>query len=223
MQDNASTSGTPDAFPRAVLSDKGTPDTPHLFRTDIMRSNHRILTAALALAGAAAFAPAAGAQLAIEARAGIVQPRDAFTNDVPADGGYSTEVSLTVGALPFVSLYGAWQKAEFDREGSEGSVITDEGWAGGVRVGVPTPFIPIDPWIRAGLVTHELEAGGLEDGGDRAAGVEVAGGLRFRLGTRFSLTPGVSWTRYGFDDDNVTDGRVNVEYLRVDVGARFGF
>lgn len=188
-----------------------------------MRSTHRTLAVAAALAGAAAFAPALHAQLAIEARGGIAQPRDAFTGDVPVDGGLSTEVSVTMGALPFLSLYGAWQKVRFDREGSEGSVIMDEGWAGGVRVSIPTPYVPIDPWIRAGLLTHELEAGGLTGGGDRGLGVEVGGGLRFPLGRGLALTPGVSWTRYGFDDDAVADGKVNVEYLRVDVGARFGF
>jgi hypothetical protein len=188
-----------------------------------MRCTHRSLTAALVLACAAAFAPAAHGQLAIEARAGIAQPRDAMTNDVPADGGYATEVSLTVGALPFAALYGSWQKVEFDREGTEGSVITDEGWSGGVRVAVPTPFIPIDPWIRAGVVTHELESGGLSGGGDRGVGLEVGGGLRFRVGSRIALTPGVSWTRYSFGDETVADEKVNVEYLRVDVGVRFGF
>lgn len=188
-----------------------------------MRSIHRFLPAALALACAAAFTPAARAQLAIEARGGIAQPQDALTSDVPADGGYATEVSVTVSALPFVGVYGAWQRAQFDREGSEGSVITDEGWAGGLRVAVPTPFIPIDPWIRAGVVTHELEAGGLTDGGDRGFGVEVGAGLRFRLGRGMALTPGVSWVRYSFRDDAVTDDKVNVEYLRADVGLRFGF
>jgi hypothetical protein len=189
-----------------------------------MRSIHRFLPAALALACVATFAPTSHAQLAIEARGGIAQLRDAMTSDVPADGGYSTEVSVTVSALPFVGVYGAWQRAQFDREGGgEGSVITDEGWAGGVRVAVPTPFIPIDPWIRAGIVSHELEAGGLTDGGDRAFGVEVGGGLRFRVGRGIALTPGVSWVRYSFDDETVTDDKVNVEYLRLDVGLRFGF
>lgn len=191
-----------------------------------MRGIHRTLALTAALAGAAAFAPASHAQLAIEARGGIAQPRDAFTGDVPADGGYSTELSVTVGVLPFVGVYGSWQRVQFDREGSEsseGSVITDQGWSGGVRLSVPTPVIPIDPWIRAGVLRHELESGGLTRGGDTGMGVEVGGGLRFRLGRAVSLTPGVSWTRYAFDDDAVADGKVNVEYLRVDVGARFGF
>lgn len=179
----------------------------------------------LAAAALACLLPAgaAHAQLAIEARAGIAQPQDALSEDMDADGGYATEVSLTVGALPFVSLYGAWSKVEFDRDGSEGSVVTDEGWAGGVRVTVPTPFVPIDPWIRAGVLTHRLEAGGLSGGGDRGVGVEVGGGLRVGVGSRVALTPGVTWVRYGFDDDAVDDGKVNVEYLRLDVGLRFGF
>ena len=183
----------------------------------------RGLAAVVALFLAAAVAPAAHAQLAIEGRAGIATPSDALTNDVEADGGYSTEVSLTVGVLPFVGVYGAWQQVKFDREGSEESVITDQGWTVGARASVPTPFIPIDPWIRAGLVVHELEAGGLEGGGDRGVGTEVGAGLRVSVGSRIALTPGVTWTRYGFDDDSVADGRVNVEYLRVDVGLRFGF
>lgn len=183
----------------------------------------RGLAAAVALVLSAAVAPSAHAQLAIEGRAGIATPGEGLENDVGADGGYSTEVSLTVGMLPFVGVYAAWQQVKFDREGSEESVITDQGWAVGARVSVPTPFVPIDPWIRAGVVAHELEAGGLEDGGDRGLGVEVGGGLRVSVGSRIALTPGVTWTRYGFDDETVDDGRVNVQSLRVDLGVRFGF
>lgn len=188
-----------------------------------MPSISRSLTAALALACAAAFAPAAHAQLAIEARVGVAQPADEMDVDASTEGGFATEVSVTVGALPFVGVYGSWQKVEFERDGSDDSVITEEGWSGGVRVSVPTPFIPIDPWIRAGLISHELRAAGLSGGGDRGVGVELGGGLRFRLGRGVALTPGVNWTRYAFDDDAVDDGKVNVEYLRVDVGVRIGF
>lgn len=221
---NGSASGIPDALSRApaVAAGVHTPIPESLPMRSIVPTR-RGLAAALVLACAAIAAPPAHAQLAIEARGGIATPRDAFTNDVDADGGYATEVSLTVGTLPFVSLYGAWQQVKFDRDDSEESVVTDQGWAGGVRVSVPTPFIPIDPWIRAGVVAHELEAGGLHGGGDSGVGVEVAGGLRVQVGSRIALTPGVSWTRYGFDDETVTDGKVNVEYLRVDVGVRFGF
>jgi hypothetical protein len=182
-----------------------------------------VRTLALALACAAVPSAARAQLLSAEVRGGIVLPRDAFSGDVDADGGYSTEISLTFGVLPFVGVYGAWQRAEFDREGTESSVITDEGWGAGVRVNVPTPLIPIDPWIRAGVVVHELEAGGLNGGGDRGVGTELAGGLRFGVGRGLALTPGVTWTRYGFDDDSLPDGEVSVEYLRVDVGLRVGF
>lgn len=189
--------------------------TPH--------SRTRGLAAAFAVLCASAAAPSAHAQLAIEARAGIATPGDAMTNDVSADGGYATEVSLTVGMLPFMGVYGAWQQVKFEGEGNDDSVITDRGWAVGARVAVPTPFIPIDPWVRAGVVRHELEAGGLDDGGDAGVGFEVGGGLRVRVGSGIALTPAVTWTRYGFDDDTVDDGKVSVEYVRVDVGVRFGF
>jgi len=180
------------------------------------------LLAACAAVPALSGAAAAQTPLSVEVRGGIALPRDAFTEDVDADGGYSTEISVTWGVLPFVGVYGAWQRAEFDREGSESSVITDQGWAAGVRLAVPTPVIPIDPWIRAGVTVHEVEAGGLEGGGDRGVGMELAGGLRFGVGSRISLTPGVTWTRYGFDDASLDDGEANVDYLRVDVGVRIG-
>lgn len=182
----------------------------------------RGLAAAFALACAVAVAPSAHAQLALEARSGIATPQGAFTEDVDVDGGYSTEVSLTVGMMPMLGVYGAFQQAKFD-VGDDDRVVRDEGWAAGVRVSVPVPAIPIDPWIRGGLVTHKLTGGGLEGGGDRGFGVEVAGGLRVPLGSRVALTPGVGWTRYTFDDETVEDSKVNVQYLRVDVGLRFGF
>jgi hypothetical protein len=188
------------------------------------RSAFRAAALLLAAAAVPALADAADAQglISIEARGGLALPRDAFTNDLQADGGHATELSVTWGVLPFVGVYGAYQRAEFDVEDSEESVISDRGWAGGVRVSIPTPLIPIDPWIRAGVVMHELEAGGLEDGGDRGFGIEAGAGLRLPLRRGLSLTPGVLWTRYGIDDDSVTDGEANVQYLRVDVGLRVG-
>jgi hypothetical protein len=209
-------------FPAAAGSDAGITFSTRI--NPMPSSAARRLSLVLACAAVPLFAGAARAQtpLALEVRGGIALPREAFTDDAGADGGYSTELSVTIGVLPFVGVYGAWQRAELSREGSESSVITDEGWAAGVRVSVPTPFIPIDPWIRGGVVVHELEAGGLDGGGDRGVGVEVAGGLRFSVGNRLALTPGVTWTRYGFDDETVDDGEVNVSLLRVQVGLRLG-
>lgn len=179
---------------------------------------------ALACAALPALAVPADAQtpLVLEVRGGITQPDGAFTDDTGADGGWSTEFSVTWRTLPFVGVYGAYQRAEFERDGgAEGSVIRDGGWAGGVRVSVPTPFIPIDPWIRGGVVRHEIDAGALEGGEGTGVGMEVGGGLRFSLG-RASITPGVVWTRYRFDDETVEDGRVDVRYLRAEVGVRLG-
>ena len=181
-------------------------------------------TLALALACAAVPAAArAQTPLALEFRGGITRPHDTFSDDAGAEGGYVTELGLTWHVLPFVGVYGTYQRAEFERDGgAEGSVIRDNGWAAGVRVGVPTPFIPIDPWIRGGVVFHELEAGALDDGGGRGVGMEIGGGLSFPLTRRARLAPGVMWTRYRFDDDAVADGRADVRYLRAEVGVRLG-
>lgn len=179
-------------------------------------------TLVLALA-CAAVPSGARAQLALEVRGGITNPESVFTDDTGADGGYSTEFGLTWHVLPFVGIYGTYQRTEMDRTGgAEGSVVRDNGWAAGLRVAVPTPFIPIDPWIRGGVVFHDLDAGSLEDGGGRGVGLEMGGGLSFPLTGRLRLTPGVLWTRYRMDDETVADGHVDVRYLRAEVGLRVG-
>jgi hypothetical protein len=218
--------GTAPAFPRLARRSAGM--DPHPFPHPFPMSFASRSTFALALACAAVPA-AARAQgpvitpLTLEIRGGIANPESAFSDDTDADGGYSTEVGFTLHVLPFVGVYGAYQRAEFDRAaGAEGSVVRDHGWAAGVRVGVPTPFIPIDPWIRAGVVLHDVDAGALEEGGGRGVGMEFGGGLSFPLTGRARLTPGVMWTRYRLDDETVADGHADIRYLRAEVGVRLG-
>jgi len=170
----------------------------------------------LALACAAAWLGggplAAQLPLSLEGRGGVAVPAETFAG---ADGGVAVEVSATWHALPLVGIYGAYQGNRFGREGTEDHA-TDRGFAAGVRVAVPTPLIPIDPWIRAGLVTHRLRAEGLAH--ESEPGVEVGAGLAFPLARRITLTPGVLWTRYRHGA--TADQRVRVRHLRADVGLR---
>lgn len=183
----------------------------------------RTIIAGAALAAAALTASAeAHAQLPVdpfrvEARTGLALPSGDFGRDALADGGWVTEVSLGFQPLPLVGVYAAYSWAEFQGEGGADRV-TDRGVSAGLRVDVPTPLIPIDPWIRVGVVAHTLEAEALQgDGEASGTGWQAGAGLGYRLTRRISLTPGLVWTRYSVDG---ADGDVRVESLRASIGAR---
>lgn len=177
---------------------------------------HRILVAAAL--GCACAAPLAAQlprlPLAVELRGGVAHPADAFTG---AGGGAAGEVSATLHALPFIAVYGAYQSNRFAWSDTDGHV-TDSGWAAGVRVDVPLPLIPIDPWIRGGVVMHDLK--GTSSSADGQRGWEVGGGLGFPLARGLTLTPGVLWTRYQWGTGAADGPLLRVRHLRTDVGLR---
>jgi hypothetical protein len=177
--------------------------------------HHPVPGFALALACAAALLGAGPlpAQLpfSLEARGGVALPAEAFEG---AEGGKAGEVSATWHALPFVGIYGAYQTNRF-AWGDPGGHATDEGFAAGVRITLPPLLVPIDPWIRGGVVVHRLktETRAFESG----VGYEVGAGLGFPLTRGITLTPGVLWTRYRDGD------LLRVHHLRADVGLRMRF
>jgi hypothetical protein len=185
----------------------------------------RFLRAA-ALAQACAAADPLAAQLtgivplAVEARGGIALPAGDFGE--PAEGGPAGEVSATWHALPLIGVYGAYQWNRFPYDGTGiPEHLTDRGFAVGVRVAVPTPLIPIDPWIRAGVVAHQLRGESL--GEDSRRGLEAGVGLAFPLARGLTLTPGVLWTRYQYGSGAADGQLLRVRHLRADVGVRLRF
>jgi hypothetical protein len=183
---------------------------------------HRLVRAA-ALALACTAAPPLAAQLtgviplSVEARGGIALPVDEFRN---ADGGPAGEISATWHALPLIGVYGAYQLNRFTWA-SSGDELTDRGFALGVRVAIPTPVIPIDPWIRAGIVAHQLDSETIDEESQR--GWEAGAGLAFPVARGVSLTPGVLWTRYRHGSGAADGELVRVRHLRADVGLRLRF
>jgi hypothetical protein len=186
---------------------------------------HRSLrTAALALACVAADPLAAQRTgvipLSLEARGGIALPAGDFGD--PAEGGPTVEISATWHALPLIGFYGAYQWNRFPYNGTGiPEHLTDNGFAAGVRVAVPTPLIPIDPWIRAGIVAHQLRGESLHE--DSRRGWEAGAGLAFPLARGLTLTPGVLWTRYQYGSGAADGQLLRVRHLRADVGVRLRF
>jgi hypothetical protein len=175
--------------------------------------------AVLALAGAGAHPLAAQLlPLSLEARGGAALPSAEFRD--AASGGPAGELSATWHALPRVGVYGAYQWNRFSWDTVDGHA-TDAGFAVGVRIALPTPLLPIDPWIRAGVVAHRLDAETLDE--DAGFGWEAGGGLAFPLARGLTLTPGVLWTRYPHGGGNADGELLRVRHVRADVGLRLRF
>src|ERR1700741_3142263 len=159
---------------------------------------------AAALAAAALLPGPASAQIphfppfAFEGRAGVAVP----TGDLgdAAGTGFAVGGSITYHALPLVGLYAGASPAQFPADADDGD-FKDAGFEVGARIGIPTPLIPIDPWIKAGAVFHQLELRGTaaDDFDDWGTGFEVGAGLGFGFGP-ISITPGVTYVSYKVDD-----------------------
>lgn len=182
-----------------------------------------------ALAAVALAAPAR-AQLpsftpfSFEARAGVAMP----TGDLAdvANTGYTLSGSATYHFIPMVGIYGGYTYSRFEVEGDDeaGFDLVDSGFDLGARLAIPTPLIPIDPWIKGGLVYHKVsaEGDGIEEDddndGDRELGFQVGAGLGFGIGP-VSLTPGVGFTSYRIGGEEGSDD-VTLSYWEASIGVR---
>ena len=161
-----------------------------------------------------------------EARAGVALPTGDLNQDsddgVNAKPGVGVSGSITYHALPLIGIYAGGSYNKFGIEDSDVD-LTDAGLDVGARIGIPTPLIPIDPWIKAGVVVHQLSAN-VDDGGDNSdwgTGFEVGGGLGFAFGP-VSITPGISYVHYGttFDDGEGSEVDLKASYVKADIGVR---
>lgn len=194
----------------------------------------KITLGLLSVATAAAFVGPAHAQLpnftpfSVEVRGGLAFPTGDFAEseeDVASvETGYTFGANATYHFIPLVGIYAGYTRNQFGVEGIDELEVIDQGFSAGVRLAIPTPLIPIDPYVKAGLVYHTLGfefEGDDEDfiDSDNSLGFEVGAGLGFGLGPKLSVTPQVTYTRYEPRYDGETDD-FTVEHLRVDVGLR---
>lgn len=190
----------------------------------------------LSLVAAAAFAAPAQAQLpnvtpfAFEVRGGLVFPTGDFGDPDAEDVG-SIESGTTLGAnvtfhfMPMLGIYAGYTRNQFGVEGLEELDVIDQGFSGGLRFAVPTPLLPIDPYVKAGLVYNQLsfEFDGDDEefiDSDRSLGFEVGAGVGIGLGPKLSFTPQVTYTSYAPKYDGENDDDFKVQHIRLDVGLR---
>jgi opacity protein-like surface antigen len=183
----------------------------------------------------AALAAPAQAQLpnvtpfAFEVRGGLAFPTGDLA-DTEDDVG-SVESGTTLGAnvtfhfMPMLGIYAGYTHNQFGVEGLDELDLTDQGFNGGLRIAVPTPLIPIDPYVKAGLVYNTLSFSFDGDDeeftdSDRSLGFEIGAGVGIGLGPKLSITPQVTYTSYEPKYDGENDGDFKVQHFRVDVGLR---
>jgi opacity protein-like surface antigen len=167
------------------------------------------------LAAVATFAVAGTAQaqlvpnltpFSVEVRGGAAFPRDAEG----VKTGYTIGADLGVNVMPAVSLYAGYSRSTFGEDGGDGDA-TLSGFDVGARVEIPTPLIPIDPWIKAGAVFHKLDIDG-EEASDRETGYELGAGVGFGLIPKVTLSPSVTYTKIG--------GDLDASHVRAEVALR---
>lgn len=168
----------------------------------------------LAAAATLAMAGSAQAQIvpnltpfSVEARAGAAFPTG-DAGDV-LDTGFTLGADVSVNVLPMVALYGGYSRTSF------GIADTDEnatisGFDVGARLEVPTPLIPIDPWIKAGAVFHQVDVG--DEDSERETGYEVGAGVGFGMIPKVTITPAITYTDIG--------GDIDIQHVRAELGVR---
>ena len=184
----------------------------------------KLTAGVFAAAATALMAGTAQAQLptitpfAFEARAGVALPTGDMNEDTGP--GLALSGSVTYHAIPLIGIYAGGSYARFsaDLEEDVEGHATDTGFDVGARIGIPTPLIPIDPWIKGGVLYHQLKLdnGGTDDLDDWGTGFEVGAGLGFGFGP-VSITPGVMYQSYKVDDG--TD-EATAASIRAEIGVR---
>jgi len=113
--------------------------------------------------------------------------------------GYGADAGIGAG---FLGLYASIDRIQFecvnDPCGASGRYKLS-GASGGVRLGVPL-FPLIKPWVKGGIVVHDLagtpgDASGTRIETIRRPGYEVGGGIDIPVAGIFSLTPQVRYIR----------------------------
>ncbi|HYH78138.1 MAG TPA: outer membrane beta-barrel protein [Longimicrobium sp.] len=185
----------------------------------------KLTAAALTLAATALVAAPARAQIptftpfAFEARAGAAIPTGDMNEDTGP--GLALSGSVTYHAIPLVGIYAGGTYNKFSLDDGDGVDVSDTGLDIGARVGIPTPLIPIDPWIKGGVVVHRLKISDSEDdsSSDWGTGFEVGAGLGFGFGP-VSITPGVGYVSYKANGDEIDNEDFTVSYFKADIGVR---
>ena len=141
-----------------------------------------------------------------------------------APGGVGVGATVAFGFLPGVAVYGGYDRYVFNATvlGIDAEYV-DQGFVAGARIAPPIgALLGFNPWVRGGILFHDIELTEVDEKSDRSTGFEIGGGIDIPLGMVLSFTPGVIFRSYSpsFDggDTGTADG--SVQYFDLSVGLR---
>jgi opacity protein-like surface antigen len=167
--------------------------------------------------------------LSVEVQAGVVVPTGDFADDF-ATTGFGFGINAAYRVMPMLDIYAgySWQRFGVD-EGDFEDVdvdVDDSGFALGARFNFAMPAL--SPWVRGGLIFHELKVSGSEGGfsasfsSDRTLGFEAGGGIAYPLAPNIDLTPALMFRTYKPEFDGESS-ESSVSYFGLFLGGRISF
>ena len=149
--------------------------------------------------------------------------READPDIVTADGGVGIGANVAFAFLPGVAVYGGYDRYVFNASvlGVDAEYV-DQGFVAGARIAPPVgALLGFRPWVRGGVLFHDIELTEVDEKSDRSTGFEVGGGIDIPLGMVLSFTPGVLFRSYtpAFGDGDGS-GEGSVRYFDVSVGLK---
>jgi hypothetical protein len=142
--------------------------------------------------------------------------------------GVGIGAGAVLGLGSRVGLYGGYQYLRFGcpRCASTGlDGVEDLGWEAGAQLAAPLTVAGTRPWLRGGLLAHQLRFSGVgaREASRQAIGFSLGLGSTFPLGP-VALLPAVRFRAYPaeFDFASLPGRSTEVMYLSVDLGLALG-
>lgn len=134
-------------------------------------------------------------------------------NNLDAGGGWGLRGGFGIGR--YFAIEGTLFNTEHDAPGGNTADFT--GLTVDAKVMFPLSGSNIEPYIRAGVGTYELDANGSAEG----EGTHFGFGVEFYLVNELSLN--VGYTKRNIDLDEGVPGTLNIDVDSVDVGITYHF
>jgi len=179
-----------------------------------MKKNLVSMMAAVAVVGVANAAQAQlpTTPLSVEVRGGLAFPTGDL-KDNNTDNGVALAVNGQYQFNPMFAVYAEYDWTQFNGSDVGGDFdVTDQGFGAGVIASFNAGSI--QPFVKGGIAVNNLNVDNA-DIQDEQLGFRIGGGLNLPLGNRLSVTPGVTYTQYGFKDSDF-----NVSHITADVGLK---
>lgn len=203
-----------------------------------MRSVGLFVSVAALCAGFAESADAqllAGITISAEVRPALGSATGAFAGSdegVGAGGGAGVSAGGSLGAGP-VGVYGEYQLMSFSCADCEATGlddrVEDRGWEAGAELRVPLAPMGLRPWVRGGVLGHQLRISGVGSSivSEPTLGWGAGAGVVIPLPAFFEASPAVRYrsytAEYRFEQIELPSRDTPVAYVTFELGfaARF--